>query len=45
MLLRFVVGGADRERIHRLVRDDDAGGLAHRDPPVLAGPQREPRPS
>ena len=33
LLLRLVVGRSDRERVHRLVRDDDAGGLAHRDPP------------
>ena len=30
VLLRLVVGRPDRERVHRLVRDDDAGGLAHR---------------
>ena len=29
MLLRLVVGRPDRERVHRLVRDDDTGGLAH----------------
>ena len=30
VLLRLVVRRSDREGIHRLVRDDDTGGLAHR---------------